>query len=196
MQLFHTLLYTNMQCESNGASFTPYNCDVNFTHVTCLFKTPCCMPKVTVANITIVNPTLHTFLIATTLKDGDVRLVNGNFISEGIVEIFYSGQWGTVCDDDWDIKDATVVCRQLNYFTATRAWPGAHFGLGTGPIYMDNVNCTGNETSLNQCEFRGWGLTKGSVFSQMKALNLHGLINVELLWDNLGLRYKTKSVID
>ena len=83
--------------------------------------------------------------------------MDGNVISEGIVEIFYSGQWGTVCDDDWDMRDATVVCRQLNYPAATRARHSAHFGLGTGPIYMADVNCKGNETRLNQCEFRGWG---------------------------------------
>ena len=103
-------------------------------------------------------PTLYfhsTFI--SNLENGDVRLVDGNHISEGRVEIFYNGQWGTVCDDNWDILDATVVCRQLNYFTATRAWPGAHFGWGTGPIHMDDLNCTGNEIGLNQCKFRGWG---------------------------------------
>ena len=83
--------------------------------------------------------------------------MDGNVISEGRVEIFYGDQWGTVCDDEWDIRDATVVCRQLNYPSATKAWHSAHFGLGTGPIYMDDVKCKGNETSLNQCEFRGWG---------------------------------------
>ena len=103
----------------------------------------------------MIKPILLTFVIANSLEDGDVRLVDGNVISEGRVDIFYNGQWGTVCNDNWDINNAIVVCRQLDYFAENQRY----FGGGTGPIYMDDVNCTGNEESLNQCEFPGWGLT-------------------------------------
>ena len=77
----------------------------------------------------------------------------------GRVEVYYNGQWGTVCDDQWDINDARVVCRQLGYRHAVKALQGGSTGVprGTGRIWLDDVKCTGREQTLSLCPHRGWG---------------------------------------
>ena len=76
----------------------------------------------------------------------------------GRVEILHNGKWGTVCDDYWDINDANVVCRQLGFQGAQAALQGGNVPDGTGQIWLDNVDCTGNETALSECWHRGWGV--------------------------------------
>ena len=87
-----------------------------------------------------------------------VRLVGGgNKTHQGRVEVFVNGTWGTVCDDEWDMNDASVVCRQLGYGRALTALNTAAFGRGQGKIWMNNVQCTGNESSLTDCAHNGLG---------------------------------------
>ena len=87
-----------------------------------------------------------------------VRLVNGDTGHEGRVEVYYNGEWGTVCDDGWDLNDAEVVCRQLGFGQAIDATTDAFYGQGTGPIWLVNVNCSGKETIIRKCSFNGWGI--------------------------------------
>uniref|UniRef100_A0A672HCY3 SRCR domain-containing protein n=1 Tax=Salarias fasciatus TaxID=181472 RepID=A0A672HCY3_SALFA len=89
--------------------------------------------------------------------EGKVRLIGGSSFCSGRVEIFHFGQWGTVCDDSWDLLDAEVVCRQLGCGRVLSAPTWAHFGQGSGPIWYDNVMCTGSETKLSECRHQGIG---------------------------------------
>ena len=75
----------------------------------------------------------------------------------GRVEVFYNGQWGTICQDYWDINDATVVCRQLGYPYTLRALQGYQVEDGRGQIWLDNVACNGREQNLGSCRHNGWG---------------------------------------
>ena len=74
------------------------------------------------------------------------------------MEIFYNGKWGTVCDDDWGMNDARVVCRQLGFSDPVSAPGSARFGAGSGQIWLDNVGCSGSESSIANCQHGGWGV--------------------------------------
>ena len=83
-----------------------------------------------------------------TTEEGSVRLVGRANLTEGHVEIFFLGQWGTVCNYGWDLVDATVVCHQLGYLRADRS---TSLGAGSGPSWYSNVRCAGTEMQLTEC---------------------------------------------
>ena len=61
--------------------------------------------------ITLINPLVPDF----SCEDGEVRLVGGSMENEGRVEICFNNQFGTICDDAWDRRDAAVICNQLGF---------------------------------------------------------------------------------
>ncbi|XP_036431284.1 deleted in malignant brain tumors 1 protein-like [Colossoma macropomum] len=89
--------------------------------------------------------------------DVSVRLVDGGSRCTGRVEVLHRGQWGTVCSEYWDMIDAAVVCRELGCGDAVDALSDAHFGPGSGPIWMNYVYCGGPESTLKHCRLPGWG---------------------------------------
>ncbi|XP_035660780.1 uncharacterized protein LOC118405390 [Branchiostoma floridae] len=87
------------------------------------------------------------------------RLVDGESSNEGRLEVrSESGEWGTICNDRWDMRDADVVCRQLGYRGAVPGTERRFFGEGRGKIWLDDVICAGTESNLGDCNLPlGWG---------------------------------------
>lgn len=104
--------------------------------------------------------------------EGDVRLVDGATRNTGRVEILHNSVWGTVCDDYMESAGtrttnfAAVVCDQLG-FTAAGSGLTSGFPDGIDPVWMDDVNCAGTETSLASCPFLGWQIENCSHFEDM-----------------------------
>ena len=97
----------------------------------------------------------------------DIRLAGSSQSHSGRVEVKHTGIWGSICDDGWDHRESTVICRQLgyqtgyaigpDYFTAGRT---STYSPGTGEIWLAGVQCSGTEGRFDECEFQyGWGET-------------------------------------
>ena len=112
-------------------------------------------------------------------SEGDVRLCGGRSPLEGRVEICFNKKWGRVCDDSWSTSDGNVVCRQLGFSpngnielyatgiayiivsfislinapstTGAVVHLSATFGQGIGPVWLNDVHCSGTESRLENC---------------------------------------------
>ena len=120
-------------------------------------------------------------------RNGTVRLAIGDindlyldpdnvedtyFIKEelamGRVEVCIGGRYGTVCDNDWNFVDASVVCSQLGFSYYGKAYcvlsigcqlfqtgaitiTGGHFSNDSVPVLIGRVECSGNENKLLEC---------------------------------------------
>ena len=92
---------------------------------------------------------------------------DGSSEKEGYVEALgINGQWGGICDDDFDVNEANVICRMLGYpepgsliGTAALASSTADDLYGTAPsgsnFVLDGLGCTGNEESIFDCQHKG-----------------------------------------
>jgi hypothetical protein len=78
----------------------------------------------------------------------------------GKVQVKHNGEWGRVCNANWGNKEASTLCRQLGYVDGrAENTPSKSSGM----IRMDNVNCTGTESSILECNHRSsWTDSLGS----------------------------------
>jgi hypothetical protein len=76
--------------------------------------------------------------------------------SEGLLEIYHDGEWGTVCANKFTHHAAKVLCGSMGLLGGELLSKGK-YPRGSGKIWMDNVVCKGKETVLWRCQFSGWG---------------------------------------
>ena len=80
----------------------------------------------------------------------------GSTSRKGYVEdLNNNGKWRGVCDDFFDIEDADVICKMLNFDKALRALKGFQHTYGKNPsknkFILDDLQCNGNENSIFDC---------------------------------------------
>lgn len=103
-------------------------------------------------------------LLGNPAADGDIALVGEDgetadvTADKGNVLIYHGGQLWSVCDDHWNDHAAAVVCRSLGYAGATGHTTQSFFGQPDYDIGLDDVNCTGTETSLLDCGHSPFGV--------------------------------------
>lgn len=67
--------------------------------------------------------------------EGNVRLFGGPSEFNGRVEICHGDVWGTVCDNEWDDLDASVVCRQMGHSNVGKL-PRITIKLPSPPLFL------------------------------------------------------------
>ena len=92
------------------------------------------------------------------LSDGAAALFGGGSPREGRLEVYHNGTWGTVCDDGFNDAAARFVCYSLGFGYVGREMNISRYGIGTGQIWLDDINCIGKERHIGECYHKGWGV--------------------------------------
>ena len=131
-----------------------------------------------------LSPLLHppAPFVPDNCTEGSVRLLSG--FRNGTVQVCVNRTWGSICDSGWSSQDADVVCRQLGFNTLGTtslscdilsydclwfhcyqgpiSYSNSFYGNTSGPIWIDNVRCTGSESSILNCTHNGIGVLASS----------------------------------
>ena len=112
-------------------------------------------------------------------------MVDGNSPEEGRVEVYHNGEWGSICDDGWDINDAKVVCLELGFQRALAAVGYGTFGEADPGTRVSNVinSCTVGAIELlenfimsNDCLYCTYVGDKTSIVYHNKCLKISSII--------------------
>jgi len=101
---------------------------------------------------TTLSPTNPT---STPIPLDTVQLVGGDGYSRGNVFTYnYEGYFGPICDDYWSLENARVVCAQLGFSRDNATvYVSSTFGSVPYVFAMDDVQCSGNEATIQECDY-------------------------------------------
>uniref|UniRef100_A0A3B5R5L0 SRCR domain-containing protein n=1 Tax=Xiphophorus maculatus TaxID=8083 RepID=A0A3B5R5L0_XIPMA len=82
-----------------------------------------------------------------------VRLVQGTDRCSGRLEVKTDQSWSSVCEKDFDLQDAEVVCREIGCGPPS-VHQGALYGEAEAPVGSREFLCEGSESALLNCSSR------------------------------------------
>ncbi|XP_042231314.1 neurotrypsin-like [Homarus americanus] len=156
-----------------------YACRESFTNNTCVPRSWVCDGEVDCDNGLDEEPDVCEDVGVVRLRSNTPLNVPG--AAMGTVEVKHYREWGTVCDDAFDIQDAKVICRSLGY---RDEWVGvydnSYVGVGTGSILVDQLECRGDEAWVGDCLREPWGMTNCLHFEDAGVFCYDGGVEVRL----------------
>ncbi|RDD45648.1 Deleted in malignant brain tumors 1 protein [Trichoplax sp. H2] len=156
-------------CQLVNGSVDAYTCvcQAGYTGPTCSSKIQCstnpCGQQATCINQNygfscLCPPGFHGKNCSEKATDGDVRLTTpqgNNDVSSGTLQIYKNGTWGSVCDfGTFNTAAGKLICSKLNYPILISIKKNSFYGGATGSIPYSGITCTGNETSILNCNLR------------------------------------------
>ncbi|XP_067943252.1 scavenger receptor class A member 5-like [Watersipora subatra] len=101
----------------------------------------------------------------------------------GTVKIRYNStsEWGTICGEGWDLKDANVICRMLGFRYAIRIHLGSEFGRGPGKVWLEDVECDGYEKNILDCPHFP-GLRKSQAAAGAVPMDVQAILRNAQIW--------------
>ena len=79
--------------------------------------------------------------------------------TQGVIEVSHNGAWGAICDTNFNNNNAYVLCRMMGYESGAYNATYKQSNVSkSNNIWLDELQCNGTETDVEQCLHRGWGV--------------------------------------